>query len=714
VRVIIELEDEPVAAWKSALAPRAGQLTMAEASQVHAYAEALRTAQQQVIDRIEAQGIRLQISRRFGYLFNGVAGTVKEGDIERIAALPGVQAVNPDYQMRATLDDTVPLIGADEVWDVMDDQGHSVTGKGIRVAVLDTGIDYTHPDLGGCFGSGCKVIGGYDFVNGDADPMDDAGHGTHCAGIIAARGVVTGVAPDASLYAYKVCDAFRSCWTSNVIAGIERAVDPDDNPATSDAVDVISISLGRSSAGNRYDDQSSAVDAAVEEGVVVVANAGNRGPEYQTVETPGVARKAFTVGATDRGDDLADFSSRGPTPGYLGLIKPEIVAPGVEVNSTVPGGGHGPMSGTSMAAPHVAGAVALIKQLHPTWSPEMIKANLMNTARDLGLDVYTQGAGRVWVDEAARAQAVLAPGVVGIRIEGTQPLWTATETLELTSVATTSLGYSLQVTGTLPNGITATVDPPAVTLPAGESITVGLSITVDNTVVPYPGDLPFSYEGRLIAQSATQALAVPLAFRKGPSLEMSFGESPQIVKVHNGVEEVLFLGRPGVSSLSALVPQGSYDVIVLHGPHYETLVLREGVEVTGTTRLSASPEDAVYTITLDPRDKGDYPIPPDATYVAQYLEHEASGIYQQLWGDEDCGHQLSFSEISPDYSWQWRIDASHNGDWYELNGAQAGISEDMTYQNDPSAFRRVLYQVHPSPYQSQVQLERWTNTRPYG
>jgi subtilisin family serine protease len=164
--------------------------------------------------------------------------------MKRIEKIPGVLGVYPDYEVHALLNESVPLISADQVWAMHDANGRPVTGQGIRVAVIDTGIDYTHPDLGGCFGSGCKVADGYDFVNEDADPQDDNGHGTHVAGIVAANGSVKGVAPGASLFAYKVMDASGNGYTSDIIAAIERATDPDGNPATADAVDVINLSLG--------------------------------------------------------------------------------------------------------------------------------------------------------------------------------------------------------------------------------------------------------------------------------------------------------------------------------------------------------------------------------------------------------------------------------------------------------------------------------------
>src|SRR5262249_15990454 len=139
-------------------------------------------------------------------------------------------------------------------------------GEGIDVAIIDTGIDYTHPDLGGCFGPGCRVTTGWDFVNNDPDPFDDNGHGTHVAGILGARGSMVGVAPGVRFHAYKVIAASGFGFESWIIAGIERAVDPDQDPATRDAVDVINVSLAGS--GDADSPISQAVDEAVAAGVV--------------------------------------------------------------------------------------------------------------------------------------------------------------------------------------------------------------------------------------------------------------------------------------------------------------------------------------------------------------------------------------------------------------------------------------------------------------
>ncbi len=341
---------------------------------------------------------------KFDKAFSGLALNISDEEAAELRKLSYVRAVYPNYEVKATLIDSVPLINADDVWKLKDSKGNFITGKGVTIAIIDTGVDYTHPDLGGCLGVSCKVIGGYDFVNNDNDPMDDHGHGTHVAGITSANGVLKGVAPDSKLLAYKVLDSYGSGWNDVIIKSIERAVDPNGDNDFSDHAGIISMSLG--GYGNPDSPLSKAVDAAVDSGVVVVVAAGNWGPSEQSISSPGTARKALTVGATDKTDKLTDFSSRGPVVWDGGaIVKPDVVAPGVQLCSAQWDSAwddrkcfddkHVAISGTSMATPVVSGAVALIKQKNPDWTPEEVKLALRDTAKDLGYLVTEQGYGRI-------------------------------------------------------------------------------------------------------------------------------------------------------------------------------------------------------------------------------------------------------------------------------------------------------------------------------
>lgn len=329
----------------------------------------------------------------------------------------------PDQLAHVTLEESVPLIGADHVWEELDSFGLNVDGDGIRVGVIDTGIDYTHEAFGSCTseqhlaGNCAAVPVGYDFTTDTRDGWDDGYHGTHVAATIAGRGAVKGVAPGATVFPLKVCYGSGSCPFSAILGAIDWAMDPDGDGRTDDHLDVINLSLG--SRGDPDDTLSSAIDAAVEAGIVAVISAGNSGARMGTIGSPGTARKAVTVGAAFK-EDLSGyywgdnnphafqptgFSSRG----YViwgndkkKILKPDILGPGAFIcaaqsnsalaqskQSCAPG--RVSLSGTSMSSPHVAGIAALIRQAHPTWEPIQVKHAIRNTA-ELVIDPDTQEA----------------------------------------------------------------------------------------------------------------------------------------------------------------------------------------------------------------------------------------------------------------------------------------------------------------------------------
>ncbi len=338
--------------------------------------------------------------KRHLWLVNGEAVEIPANAIEKLKKNPRIKYVEKDVRVH-TLQETLPWgvdrIDADVVW------AYGNKGAGVNVCVIDTGIDYTHPDLSD------NYRGGYDFVNDDADPLDDNGHGTHCAGIIAAEnnsiGVV-GVAPEVNLYAVKVLDRLGSGWLSDCIAGIQWAVDNN--------MDVVSMSWGSS-----VDSPSlkEACDNAYNAGLVLVAAAGNDGdgdPNTTEYSYPAAYDSVIAVGATNSSDAIADFSNTGP---YL-----ELAAPGVNIYSTLPtyrvtltrtyGYDYGTLSGTSMACPHVAGVAALILASDPTLTNVDVRYILQTTADDLGPEKRdtAYGYGLVDADEAA-GEDVIPPAI---------------------------------------------------------------------------------------------------------------------------------------------------------------------------------------------------------------------------------------------------------------------------------------------------------------
>ncbi|MFJ5623570.1 S8 family serine peptidase [Peribacillus loiseleuriae] len=488
------------------------------------------------IQTISIKHPSLQLRKIYKHAIMGFSVKGKMEEIMQLKKEYAISAISEVSVYRVQADSSIPFIGADQARSFFDGKKQRITGKGVTVGIIDTGIDYTHPDLQ-------KVYkGGRDLVDGDRDPMETKGqgdqstiHGTHVAGIIAANGKMKGVAPEAEVIAYRALGPGGTGNTEQVLGAIEAAIE--------DKVDVLNLSLGNDVNGPDLP-ISIALNKAVESGIVAVTSNGNSGPAVWTVGSPGTAEKAISVGAStppmivpymkvglgarkkmiqlmpmqgsepwelhftqelmnggkgreddlkqvkgkvaliERGgisftekvinakesgavaviifnntegnfigsvtkglnipvvsiskksgemakrqirskqrsvqfiykkeqDQLADFSSRGPVT-VSWNIKPDLLAPGVAINSTIPSG-YLEMQGTSMAAPHVSGASALILQAHPEWTPDQVKSALMSTSKPL-LDkkgklyrTFEQGAGRLQIDQALKADTLLYP-----------------------------------------------------------------------------------------------------------------------------------------------------------------------------------------------------------------------------------------------------------------------------------------------------------------
>lgn len=304
-----------------------------------------------------------------------------EPDVVRkwIEALPPVDFAMPDLQQPEVaeippfLEEAAVETGEGEVpWGVERVKAprawSKATGMGVKVAVIDTGIDLEHPDL--------DVAGGVNLIAEDASPQDDHGHGTHVAGTIGAKanGIgVVGVAPDAQLYAVKVMDDKGRGPLSAIIAGLDWAV--------KNKMHVANMSLGGPSPSPAM---AAAVKRAEEAGVVVVAAAGNSGGE---VGYPAAYPETIAVAASDQEDAVAGFSSRGEAV--------DVIAPGVGILSTYPGSRLRELSGTSMAAPHVSGLVALCVELKGRMTSAQAKAQLKRSATPIAHNPVLEGDGLV-------------------------------------------------------------------------------------------------------------------------------------------------------------------------------------------------------------------------------------------------------------------------------------------------------------------------------
>ncbi|MFD7277148.1 S8 family serine peptidase [Streptomyces sp. NPDC059862] len=306
-----------------------------------------------------------------------------------------------DGKVRASLDKSTAQIGAPEAWK----SGYD--GKGVAVAVLDTGVDATHPDLKD------RIEAEKNFSE-SPDTVDRAGHGTHVASTVAGSGARSGgkykgVAPGARILNGKVLDDSGEGNASDVIAGMQWAV--------AEGAKVVNLSLGATDNPGIDPVEQAVNELSASSGALFVVAAGNEGPKNGTLSSPGSAAAALTVGAVDRADAIADFSSRGPTAD--GSLKPDLTAPGVDIVAAKAAKGEGgdpaadgyvSMSGTSMATPHVAGAAAVLAQRHPDWTGEQIKAALTASAKPTaGLSAFAQGTGRTDIARAIGQQVTSSP-----------------------------------------------------------------------------------------------------------------------------------------------------------------------------------------------------------------------------------------------------------------------------------------------------------------
>ncbi|MFF3378424.1 S8 family serine peptidase [Streptomyces sp. NPDC002680] len=408
----------------------------------------------------------------------------------------GIDKLWLDAQVKASLDVSVPQIGAPEVWQAGYD------GKGVKVAVLDTGVDTGHPDLAG------KIAESTSFVP-DQAVQDGHGHGTHVASTIVGSGAASdgrlkGVAPGAELLVGKVLGNDGRGQSSWIIAGMEWAAHS--------GAKIVSMSLGGTATG-ASDVLSETVDElSASTGALFVVASGNAGPYEQSVGTPGIADSALTVGAVDKSDKLASFSSRGPRLGDF-AVKPEITAPGVGIVAARAAGttmgtpvdaNYTSANGTSMATPHVAGAAALVAQAHPDWTGEQIKQSLASTAKTNDVNsVFEQGDGRV---DAVRAvgQGVFATSALsfGLFEDGD----TGVVGKDITYTNTTDKAVELTISSTL-----AAAAPGAgtVTVPAKGTATV--PVTVDPAA-----QAQGRYTGHITATADGIKVTTAVGFEKAP------------------------------------------------------------------------------------------------------------------------------------------------------------------------------------------------------
>ena len=358
------------------------------------------------------------------HIIPAIAASLPEKAIEALKKNPNIEYIEPDYEVtiaEEVLPWGIDRIGADLVWNGTQG-GHDAglgrnAGNGIKIAILDTGIDYTHPDLAN------NVKGGVSFVDYTTDYIDDHGHGTHCAGIAVAIdneiGVI-GVAPKAHLYAVKVLESNGAGHMSDLTAGVEWSID--------NGMKVISMGLCTLSDSTTLHD---ACDLAYSGGIVVVASSCN---DNSFVRFPARYSSVIAVGATDNNDERWSMSNFGP--------ELELMAPGVDIYSIELGGGYTSSTGTSMAAPHVSGTAALVFASDidaaydldgdGVWDANEIRKKLQDTADDFGDPGWDEYYGYGLIDAYEAATDLTPPTIsnieaTNVNCSGATITWTTNE-----------------------------------------------------------------------------------------------------------------------------------------------------------------------------------------------------------------------------------------------------------------------------------------------
>ncbi|SDK40477.1 S8 family peptidase [Streptomyces indicus] len=606
--------------------------------------------------------------------------TRERGDGRTTAS--GVAKVWLDGVRKASLDRSVKQIGADKAW------AAGYDGKGVRIAVLDTGVDAAHPDLKD------QVVAAKNF-SASAGTGDKFGHGTHVASIAAGTGAKSGgkykgVAPGAELLNGKVLGDDGSGDDSGIIAGIDWAV--------AQGADIINMSLGGADTPG-IDPMEAAVNKYAEQnGVLFAVAAGNDG-EYgdRTVGSPGSADAALTVGAVDRSDKLAPFSSRGPRVGDGGL-KPDVTAPGVGIAAAAapgslidkdpevahPAPGYLAISGTSMATPHVAGAAALLKQQHPEWTSKDLKSALTGSAKGGAYTPFQQGTGRIQVDRAVRQAVFAEPSPLAFGVAR----WPHTDDPKLTkqltykNTGTEDVILDLAVQGYNPKRQAApagffTLGATKVTVPAGG--TVSVDVVADTKL---GGTLDGAYSAVVTASGGGQLVRTAASVqRESESYDVTLkhigrdgrptADFRTFLTGFLGSGEGLELELDDASgTVTARVPKGSYALNALFTK--DPVTFKGGVDWLAQPSLTVTKD---VTLTLDARTaKAQNITVPDASakpwfaYTSYAYERSGwdFGLATDSFADLRTAHLgLPLSGLSQQWSGTWTKGAATEYDiWF--------------------------------------------------
>ncbi|MEU9200089.1 S8 family serine peptidase [Streptomyces sp. NPDC048332] len=636
---------------------------------------------------------------------DGAAAFWQDVSAPRSRAAAPLKKLWLDGKVKATLDRSTKQVHAPEAW------AEGYDGKGTKVAVLDTGVDAGHPDLVN------RVEAAENFTD-SPDTADRQGHGTHTASTVGGSGAASqgrkkGVAPGTGLLIGKVLNDGGSGLSSWIIAGMQWAVDQK--------ADVVSMSLGNSEIGDCADPLAQAAqELSRNTHSLFVIAAGNAGAGTGTVSSPGCAPGVLTVGAVDRDDTTAQFSSRGPV-AVTHTLKPEIAAPGVDISAASAGGrgvyAYRSMSGTSMATPHVAGAAAIVRQSHPDWTAQQIKAALVSSARTGGkvAGADETGAGVLDVHAAVHQKVLSAPAVQGGSYNWPQDASDRT-TVEVpfTNTGTDAVVLGLRTEGVHGNdgsAVASAVIKPAqgkVTVPAGSTVEVPVRIdptarlkasqygAVTGRIMAAGGGTHISVPITLYVEPETVTLRVKVIDRNGRpatgpssldmvSLDTDSGER----RSNQGAADQTFRVRPGDYALSAFV--ASYDAG--NAPESMAYLGRPQLRVTGDTTvvLDARKAHRLSVHTDRPSEIGHTTFSYARTWDDTWQlsgSLMAGGDVQKFYASVDGRAKNGFFEFRP----TWRATGSEGGSPYVYNLTfpnEGPITSDRTYRVGDSGLARV-------------------------
>lgn len=628
-------------------------------------------------DLASINGSAIEVSKSGGGLWQATA-----------TAAAGIKKVWLDAKVQASLDRSVPQIGAPAAW------AAGYTGTGVTIAVLDTGVDQTHPDLAG------QEIAERNFSDAK-DNVDRFGHGTHVASTAAGTGVKAGgkykgVAFGAKVLDGKVLNDDGGGLLSWIIAGMEWAA--------SQGAKVANLSLGGGDSAEIDPLEEAVNNLSAQHGILFVIAAGNSGSGPETVGSPGSADAALTVGAVDRTDAIADFSSRGPRIGD-GAIKPDITAPGVDIVAakaadgfigTPTADGYVSLSGTSMATPHVAGSAALLAQQHPSWTGAQIKAALTASAKpNPALGAYDQGSGRVDLTKAIAQTITSEPTNASL---GTQ-LWPHNDDQPVTKPLTyhnpgaTDVTLNLAVETRGPGGQPApgvfSLSANQITVPAGGQAQV--SLTGDVRGVTADG----GYTGAIVASSSDLAVRTPIGMnREVESYNLTVNvrgadgaptDAYGVAIVGFDDNRLRFPYDPD-GSLTVRLPKGQYFVdttiitVLPGGKEHFSLVANPNTVINGDQTITAKTSDA-KPIRVQPPDSAATLVIGDVGYdvktnTSRFISAFISGDLGEL-SIGQLGPSLPPERLSTRINTQWTTPSSdfYGLAWFFAGGAPNGLTK---------------------------------------